>query len=139
MGLTDELKRDGGQCKHVWGDEQGERKLDYFMWWRVCGKCGKERATRAASRGAVIEIWDMVSGIRHVIGSRQNLASKEFRYLHCECGNTLRVDFNVADNGRVTRKKSVACDWCGARYSTGSSGPEHRPRAALWDDAPDVA
>jgi hypothetical protein len=79
-----------------------------------------------------------VSGIRYVIGSRQNLADQEFRYLHCDCGNSVRVDFDLGDSGRVARKADAACEWCGARYRAGTRGPEHRPRAAIWAEAPEV-
>lgn len=138
VGGIEQFKRGDDQCSHAWGDEQSKRHLDLFIWWRVCTKCGETRTTRSLSRGPTIEIHDVVNGILYVIGSRQNLASVEFRYLRCGCGNSLRVDFDLGDNGRVVRKNSVSCDWCGARYGAGSHGPEHRPRAASWADAPQI-
>jgi hypothetical protein len=138
VGWIEQFKRGDDKCSHAWGDEQGERHLDHFMWWRVCTKCGEKRTTRALSRGPAIAIQDWISGVSYVIGSRHNLANKEFRYLHCECGNSVRVEFDLGDDGRVVRKASAACDWCGARYGAGSRGPEHRPRGAFWADAPEV-
>ena len=96
MSWIEQFKRGDDRCKHVWGDEKGERHLDHFMWWRVCTKCGEKRTTRSLDRGAGIEIFDWVSGVRYVIGSSQNLARTEFRYLNCDCGNSVRVDFELA-------------------------------------------
>ena len=138
MSWIEQFKRGDDRCRHAWGDEQGERHLDHFMWSRVCKKCGEKRTTRSLDRGAGIEIFDWVSGVRYVIGSSQNLAKTEFRYLHCECGNSVRVDFELVDKGRVVRKSAVTCEWCGAAFGIGSRGPEHRPRAAMWADAPEV-
>jgi hypothetical protein len=134
----EQFKRGDASCKHSWGDEQGERHLDHFMWWRACPKCGEKRPTRTLDRGPNIEVFDLVNGVFYVIGSKQNLAATEFRYIKCGCGNSLRVDFDLGDQGRVVRNSAVICEWCGATFSIGSRGPDHRPRSAMWADAPEV-
>lgn len=138
MVWVEQFKRGDDTCRHAWGEEQSERHLDLFMWWRRCTKCGEKRTTRTLSRGPAIEIHDWVSCIHYVIGSKQNLAQEEFRYLRCECGNSVRVAFDLGDNGRVVRKVPVTCAWCGARYGAGSVGPVHCVRGAFWRDAPEI-
>jgi len=83
-------------------------------------------------------VSDWISGVNYVIGSAQNLAHKEFRYLRCDCGNSVRVDFELEDRGRVVRRSATTCAWCGAVFSVGSGGPDHRHRGSFWDDAPEV-
>ena len=136
--MTYVFKRGDDNCTHTWSDEQSERRLDWFTWWRVCTQCGEQRATRHKSRGPFLHISDDVNGVSYVVGSRQNLAGREFRWLECECGNSVLVDFDLGDHGRVTRKTAVTCDWCGAQYPAGSGGPVHRPRSAFWKDAPEI-
>jgi hypothetical protein len=109
-----------------------------FIWFRVCENCGEKRTTRSLFRGPGIEIHDWISGISYLIGSDVNLAKQEFRFLNCICGNTVRVDFDLAENGRVVRKSAVTCDCCGEGYSAGSQGPDHRPRGAFWVDSPEI-
>jgi hypothetical protein len=125
-------------CPHVWSEERGERLMDSFTWWRDCVTCGERRTTRSALRGPEIVIDDWVHGVQYVLGSSQNLANREFNYIKCECGNSLLVDLQIQDCSRVARKHAVSCEWCNAQYAAGSSGPRHRPRAAFWDDAPEI-
>src|SRR5712691_8336941 len=114
------FKRGSDSCKHSWSDEKRERSLDDFMWWRECLKCGEMRTTRSLNRGPMIEIKDWVSGMRYTIGSRQNLANQEFRYFQCDCGNNVRADFDLDDEGRVARASEAKCEWCDASYDAGS-------------------
>jgi len=123
-------------CKHAWGDEEGERVLDYFVRWRVCKECGKRRPTRALSRGPTIEVWDMVSGVRYTIVYADQKESS--RHLRCDCGHVVDVDFEIADDLHVVRKSAVTCEQCGAAFALGSRGPDNRPRTALWADYPEV-
>jgi hypothetical protein len=132
------FERGDPNCLHAWGPEQNERVLDYLTFWRTCTKCGEKRPTRSLSRGPMIYITDHVHGITYVIGSNQNRAKKEFRYLRCLCGNSVRVDFELEEDFRVIRKAPVTCDWCGERYAPGCGGPDDRPRGGWWEDAPEV-
>ena len=131
-------ERGDDPCRHEWDHEQSERQFDVFMWWRVCKRCGEKRTTRTLFRGPDIRVYDQVHGVRYVISSKQNRAKEEFRYLVCDCGNTLRVDFELADHGRVTRTSCVVCDWCAGRFDKGNLGRADRPHAASWGDSPEV-
>ena len=133
-----QFKRGDDRCRHTWGDEESDNALESFMWSRTCTQCGEKRTTRMLNRGATIEVSDWVNGVSYVIGSAHNLANTEFRYLKCDCGNSVRVEFELSDDGRVERKSAVACEWCGATFPVGSRGPDHGPRGAFWLDAPEV-
>jgi|SRR6185369_10060801 len=125
-------------CDHSWSPEQQERDIDYRAWWRSCTLCGERRTTRTFRRGPAIEIYDVVHNVRYVIGSQHNRADREFRYLHCACGNSIQVAFDVDDHARVTRRFAVKCERCGEKFSAGTSGPDSRPKSALWLDAAEI-
>ena len=99
-----EVRRGDPNCPHVWGPEQKTRVLDALMFWRTCTKCGEKRATHSLLRGSDIFITDHIHGIHYVIGSHQNRAKQEFRYLRCPCGNSVRVYFELLEDCRVIQK-----------------------------------